>query len=88
MEEQALQSDIIEDDEENDNLYASTDSFDQNRPADNEVDILYIQSNAATKVSPSVSLVEEGDNVKETAAGLSEYIPLIEKSSQFHYNNA
>lgn len=89
MEEQALQSDIIEDDEENDNLYTSTDSFDQNRPGDNaEVEVLYIKSNASTKVSPSVSLVEEGEHVKENAAGLSEYIPLIEKSSQFHYNNA
>lgn len=99
MEEQALQSDIIEDDEENDEendenepLYRSTDSFDQTTtrpPADNaEVDILYIKSNASTKVSPSVSLVEESDNVKENAAGLSEYIPLIEKSSQFNYNNA
>ena len=89
MEEQALQSDIIEDDEENENLYMSTDSFEASRPADNaEVDVLYIKNNASTKVSPSVSLVEENDTMKESPAGLSEYIPLIEKSSQFNYNNA
>ena len=78
MEEAALQSDIVEDEEENENFYISNDSFDSNRPADqNEVDVLYINKNTSAKVSPSVSLVEENSNEN---IGLSEYcIPLIEK---------
>lgn len=87
MEEAALQSDIIEDDEESENqLIQSNDSFDPTKSTvdNNEVDILYINKNSSAKISPSVSLVEDNENYRENTAGLSEYIPLIEKPCNFN----
>lgn len=85
MEEQCLQSGIVEDDEENsgddfipDQMHQPIRASNSNED-DNEVDVLYLKN--STKVSPSVSLVEESSN-DNSNLGLSEYIPLIEKPSR------